>query len=227
MVDKAQKENLNVIKGYVDESFVDSNGPFDAFTSFNYLEHQPKPSEWVKGIHLAWGGINREEINDEEIHKQNYINSIKCLNKAKELNCEKFIETGSRAECGNEDAIIPEEISGEPLNIYGKFKRLFNEFAHDYCRNNDMEYLHLRLFAVTGPGDHPWSLVSECCRKFSDNEPMNFGSCEQIWNYLDVRDAARTIVCLIGGDFKSCEGNHIINIASETSRPLKEYIYYL
>ena len=118
--------------------------------------------DYYAWIHLAWGGINREEINDEEIHKQNHINSIKCLNKAKELNCEKFIETGSRAECGNEDAIIPEEIS-----------------------------------------------------------------CEQIWNYLDVRDAAKTIVCLIGEDFKSCEGNHIINIASETSRPLKEYIYYL
>ena len=51
LVDKAQKENLNVIKGYVDESFLDSNGPFDAFTSFNYLEHQPRPSEWVKGIY--------------------------------------------------------------------------------------------------------------------------------------------------------------------------------
>ena len=48
---KAQSENLNVIKGYVDEGYIDINGPFDAFTSFNYLEHQPKPSEWVKGIY--------------------------------------------------------------------------------------------------------------------------------------------------------------------------------
>ena len=51
LVDKALKENLNVVRGYVDEKYLDINGPFDAFTSFNYLEHQPKPSEWVKGIY--------------------------------------------------------------------------------------------------------------------------------------------------------------------------------
>lgn len=59
LVDKAQKENLNVIDGYVDENYIDSNGPFEAFTSFNYLEHQPKPSELVKGIYnnLKEGGV--------------------------------------------------------------------------------------------------------------------------------------------------------------------------
>ena len=183
--------------------------------------------EYYAWIHLAWGGINRKEINDVHIHEQNYNNSVKCLEIAKELNCVKFIETGSRAECGNEDTIIPEGMSGEPLNTYGKYKRLFYEFAYDFCKKSNIEYLHLRLFAVTGPGDHPWSLVSECCRKFSHNETMEFGSCEQIWNYLDVREAAKVIVSFIELNILSIEDNRIINIAAKSSRPLKEYIYFI
>jgi nucleoside-diphosphate-sugar epimerase len=176
-------------------------------------------------IQLAWGGVNRDEINNEKVHKKNYDYSIKCLHKAKELNCEKFIEAGSRAECGNEDSTIPEAMSGNPLNVYGKYKRLFYEFAFDFCKNNNIEYLHLRLFAVTGPGDHPWSLVSECCRRFCDNEPMHFGSCEQMWNYLDVRDVARIIVSLLDKYNYSLNDNCIINVANLNSKQLKEYIY--
>lgn len=51
LVNKALDENLKVVRGYVDETYLDPNGPFDAFTSFNFLEHQPRPSEWVRGIY--------------------------------------------------------------------------------------------------------------------------------------------------------------------------------
>ena len=85
--------------------------------------------------------------------------------------------------------------------------------------------MHLRLFAVTGPGDHPWSLISECCRKFSNNEPVKFGSCEQMWNYLDVRDAARMIVCALEKYNTSSNDNCIINVANVNSCQLKDYIY--
>ena len=175
-------------------------------------------------IQLAWGGVNRDEINNEEVQKRNYDYSINCLHKAKELNCKKFIETGSRAECGKNEIFIPEEMCGEPLNGYGKYKRLFYDYAFDFCKRNELDYLHLRLFAVTGPGDHPWSLVSECCRRFSNNEPMQFGSCEQIWNYLDVRDVAKIIVCLTDKYNIIIDDNCIINIASGFSLQLKEYI---
>ena len=175
-------------------------------------------------IQLAWGGVNRDEINNEEVHKKNYDYSIKCLHNAKELNCEKFIESGSRAECGKDEIIIPEEMCGEPLNGYGKYKKLFYDYAFDFCKRNELDYLHLRLFAVTGPGDHQWSLVSECCRRFSDNEPMHFGSCEQMWNYIDVRDVSR-IISFLTNSFKpsSCD-NCIINIASYNSVQLIKYI---
>lgn len=187
----------------------------------NLVFHEKNYFAWIQ---LAWGGVNRDEINNEEVHKKNYNNSIKCLHKAKELNCEKFIETGSRAECGKNEIFIPEEMCGEPLNGYGKYKRLFYDYSFDFCKRNELDYLHLRLFAVTGPGDHPWSLVSECCRKFSNNEPMNFGSCKQMWNYIDVRDVSRIISFLTNSFKPSLDDNCIINLASYNSVQLIKYI---
>ena len=206
--DNIKKYNLKLIESTLED--IDTV----AFPEMNY---------WA-WIHLAWGGVNREQINDEDTHKRNFVNSVKCLHKAKELNCEKFIETGSRAECGNEESVIPESMCGEPLNIYGKYKRLFYDYAYNFCKKNELAYFHLRLFSVTGPGDHPWSLVSECCRKFSKNEPMSFGNCEQMWNYIDVRDVAFIVVYFLNTYNIANNDNCIINVASLDSNNL---IYYI
>lgn len=43
---------LNIIKGFVDNpSFIIPDGPFDAFLSFNFLEHQPDPNGMLHGIY--------------------------------------------------------------------------------------------------------------------------------------------------------------------------------
>ena len=51
LVKRACEKGLNVSKGFVDSDYFDENGPFDVFVSFNYLEHQPNPSEMVRGIY--------------------------------------------------------------------------------------------------------------------------------------------------------------------------------
>lgn len=175
-------------------------------------------------IHLAWGGVNREYIDDDEFQRLNYYNSVSCLQMAHKIGCQKFIESGSRAECGDDLEVIPEAMAGNPLNAYGKYKKQFYEYAFDFCCKHNIEYLHLRLFAVTGPGDHPWSLVSSCCDKFKKNESMNLGSCEQMWNYIDVRDASLLLIFLINNYKFEHNDNCIINVASSDSKVLKDFI---
>ena len=225
---RSEGKKIEILEFLGMDNFAKKDNLLFVETSLEEIDAKVFPEmEYDAWIHLAWGGVNREEINAEEVHNRNFNNSIKCLIKAKELKCGKFIETGSRAECGHSERVIPEEMIGEPLNVYGKYKRMFYEYAYDFCNKNGLTYLHLRLFAITGPGDHPWSLVSDCCRKFSTNEAMKFGSCEQTWNYLDVRDAAKIIVCLSDKYIISRKDNCIINIASDCSQPLKEYIYLI
>ena len=113
------------------------------------------------------------------------------------------------------------------LSAYGAKKKEFYEFSKLYCEKNSMRYVHFRVFSAFGPGDHPWSLVMTACRKFLNNEPMQFGACTQMWNYLDVRDIAGLVVLFyekIRKGVYSQETGEIIHVASSISRPLKDYV---
>lgn len=51
-VAKCRELNLSVQKGFPDnKDTIFLSGPFDAFFSFNVLEHVPEPGEWLKSIH--------------------------------------------------------------------------------------------------------------------------------------------------------------------------------
>lgn len=51
LVDKALKKGLRVSRGYTDSiDYTFEGAPFDAFTSFNFLEHQPDPQKYLKTI---------------------------------------------------------------------------------------------------------------------------------------------------------------------------------
>lgn len=51
LVNAARSRRLKVERGYVsDVTYRSSYGPFDAFATFNYLEHQPNPFEVLRGI---------------------------------------------------------------------------------------------------------------------------------------------------------------------------------
>lgn len=53
LVELARSKGLNVIKGFItdDENPAKEYGPFDAFLSFNFLEHQPDPNAMLKRIY--------------------------------------------------------------------------------------------------------------------------------------------------------------------------------
>lgn len=147
---------------------------------------------------------------------------------AHELGCELFCDTGSRAECGDDEYIISEYTQGLPMNMYGSKKMDFYRYALAYSEKNNMKYIHFRLFSVTGVKDHPWSVVMLACTHFMKNESLTLGSCEQMWNYIDVRDVAKSIQLIVKKVFNDDTyqelDNRIINIANFHCKKLCEYI---
>jgi nucleoside-diphosphate-sugar epimerase len=75
---------------------------------------------------------------------------------------------------------------------------------------------------VYGPEDHPWTLISECIRRFSIGEEVALSSCDQKWNYLFIEDAAKAIIALSTADIQ--KENPIYNIAGTDTRVLKEFV---
>lgn len=188
----------------------------------NWSEKMPQ-KDFSIFYHLGWSGVNREEIDDEEIHKKSLHNSIKCLEIAHKLGCDCFVNVGSKAEYGKQDYVQDENVLCKPENAYGKAKLSFYEYAHAYCKTVGMQFCHARLFSVIGVGDHPWSLVSTACRKFAMGEEMHFGSCLQKWNFTAVEDVVKGLRLLAECEIKT-DDHGIYNIAGNDTRVLRDFV---
>ena len=186
------------------------------------------PASWASIIpscdvffHFAWDGVGAEGRANPEIQRRNVEMALTCLRAAGRLGTKRFLFSGSQAEYGPRDGIITEETSCSPAIEYGRAKLQFLEEAKKLSQEMNIEYVHLRIFSVYGPGDHPWTLVSRCLRAFSNGEETPLSSCEQMWNFLHVEDAAEAIYRLSQCDL---QGSCVFNIASEDTRPLREFV---
>ena len=61
-------------------------------------------------FHLAWGGVNRQEIDSPQVQAKNVAGSLECIRAAKELGCTMFMDAGSRVEYGLTDGFMQEDI---------------------------------------------------------------------------------------------------------------------
>lgn len=99
-------------------------------------------------FHMAWGGVNREEIDSPEVQARNVAGSLDCVEAAGRLGCRVFMDAGSRVEYGAVDGIMEEEAPCRPINEYGKAKWEFYQKAAPLCSRMGLHYYHLRFFSV-------------------------------------------------------------------------------
>jgi nucleoside-diphosphate-sugar epimerase len=176
-------------------------------------------------LHFAWGGVNREEIDSPVVQQKNIDDSLTCLKAAHKYGCKLFMDAGSRVEYGiTEDGTMREDMACHPVNAYGKAKLAFYEQAALLCREWKLSYDHLRYFSVYGVGDHPWSIISTLTRDLPLGKTVSLSACMHRWNFMDIEDAARAVLELIRHS-DSFEGEtHIVNIASEDTRRLRDFV---
>ena len=167
--------------------------------------------EW---IHFSWDGIGSDGRNNSKIQERNIINAKKAFRAAKMLKAKRFVFSGSQAEYGDGTKDKP-----NPKSQYGIAKLKFGEWAS--MQETEMEFAHLRIYSVYGPGDHKNSLVNSCIRSFLKGEDMLLGPCTQLWNYMDIRDCSRAISMIVE---RKEEAKGIFEIASESGKKLYEYV---
>lgn len=185
--------------------------------------------QWKKGIpgadvflHLAWDGSGMQGRADAKRQKGNIKMSLDCLKAAAELGAKRFIFFGSQAEYGPQEEPVDESSPCNPVTAYGKAKLEFGEQARVLSRELDIEYMHLRIFSVYGPGDHPWTLVNSCIDAFMQGRDVRLSDCVQPWNFLHVADCADAVKKLFGCTMN--EKNLTVNISGDETKPLREYV---
>ena len=177
-----------------------------------------------ENLHVVDGGL--AEIDSPAVQKQNIDWSLECVEAAGQLGCSVFMDAGSRVEYGiKEDGVMSEDMDCNPVNEYGKAKLAFYRQAKPLCEKWKMTYYHLRFFSVYGAGDHPWSIISTLVRDLPQGKTVSLSACMHRWNFMDIEDASRAILELYRYS-DSVEQGHseIVNIASEDTRRLREFV---
>ncbi len=176
-------------------------------------------------LHFAWRGVNRQEIDSPEVQQTNVDGSMQCLEAARLLGCQVFMDAGSRVEYGiTPDGRMEESMECHPVNAYGKAKLAFYEQAKDLCGKMQMTYYHLRFFSVYGKGDHPWSIISTLTRELPMEKTVSLSACMHRWNFMDIADASRAVLELYRYNDTHKGECHVVNVASEDTRVLRDFV---
>lgn len=171
-------------------------------------------------VHLAWEGVRVPYRDDADIQNGNYIAALKAMETCKELNCTKFIASGSQAEYGYMQGIISEDYPCMPNTEYGKAKYHAYCTLLEYAKKNQIDFIWGRIFSVYGPGDYKGSLIMTCIDKMKRGEDIPLTECKQEWDYLYIDELAEIFARFVE---RKCESG-VYNIASGNHRMLKQYV---
>lgn len=176
-------------------------------------------------FHFAWNGTRGKARDDEALQMRNYHASMTLLDHVVRSGwggVRKFFLAGSQAEYGkpsDSGAPVDEKVEPHPLTAYGKakFKLLHDGLAR--C-TSDLILIEPRFFSTYGFHDRGDTLLSYAIPRLLKGERCEFGMCLQSWNFIHASDSAEALVALMESDVSS--GSY--NVASDDTRPLKEYL---
>ena len=172
--------------------------------------------------HFAWMGVNRQGVNSPYLQRQNVINSLNLLEFLKYHRCRLLIDAGSRQEYTPIEGIITEDSPCEPITEYGKRKL---EVYHGILSklDDEIKYVHLRIFSVYGKSDHHWSLINTCIEGMLANKPIKLGNCRHFWSFLYIDDFTGIISAIVS-HINEVKSNEVYNVASGFVQPLRYFV---
>ncbi|MGN1235751.1 MAG: NAD-dependent epimerase/dehydratase family protein [Christensenellaceae bacterium] len=171
-------------------------------------------------FHLAWAKTSVAGRDDASTQERNIAYTLDAVALAKRMGCSCFVGAGSQAEYGRQDAPLSSATCARPESGYGIAKYAAGKLSFLACDQLGMRHCWTRILSVFGKGDAPTTLISYLARSFQAGVAPELTKCEQIWDYIDSRDAARALL-LIGE--KGVHGK-TYPIGSGRGRPLSEYV---
>jgi len=171
--------------------------------------------------HFAWEGTANTDRNIVDLQNLNIGYTLAAVSLAQQLECKRFIGAGSQAEYGRVAGVISPEMKVSPDNAYGIAKFAAGRLSGILAEQLGIEFIWTRIFSTYGINDMSSTMIMYCIDSLLKNEKPQLTKCDQQWDYLNCRDAARAFF-LLGEKGKDQE---IYNIGSGVARPLKEYVY--
>jgi UDP-glucose 4-epimerase len=171
-------------------------------------------------IHGAWIGVESNEREDFSIQAKNIQFLLDLLQVAEKASIKKFIFFGSQAEYGKINGIVTEVDDCEALNAYGSVKLACLEILKTFSKNNNINWIWLRLFSLFGEKENNTWLFPSLIEKIRNESEMNFTPGQQKYAYLYVKDFALIIDRLVKLEIQS----GIYNVSSDTARSIRSFV---
>lgn len=191
-----------------------------AYSDLEHLDELEIEGEYDVVYHFAWGPNVKSARDDCKAQEMNIKATLAAIDIAHKTGCKKFVCSGSQAEYGPNNDLITTETVCHPVNAYGITKLAASMLASKYCEQLGIDFVWGRIFSVYGTNDNSGTMLDYAIHSFMNGEVAKFSSGKQSWNYLYEDDAGKMFYLL--GSTKVDSG--IYNIASNESKPLKEYI---
>lgn len=170
--------------------------------------------------HFAWVGSAGPLRMDEKIQTTNALWTVDCLRTASNLGCKKFVCAGSIMEYEVHEVMYAQGSKPGMAYIYGVGKVLAHELCKPVANQLGINLVWAYITNAYGVGENSPRFINSTLRKIIKNEPLEFTSGTQNYDFIYIDDVADAFY-LLGLYGK---GNKGYMIGSGNARPLKEFI---
>lgn len=168
------------IKVLTNEEFFNLNNLFENINNENYL------------INFAFP--RKDNINDI-VDAFEYM--YKLYAKSFELGAKYIINTSSQSVYDiNRKKAAKETDLLKPFSVYGLAKIFTEKYTKDFCINNNIKYINIRLASIIGPGFEQ-RIVNKLINQYLNNENIDLIEKEEVFSYLNVSDAVKGYIAIL------------------------------
>lgn len=170
--------------------------------------------------HLAWFGMNGKTRGDPSVQLKNVVWTLDALRQAEEIGCKRFVGAGSIMEYETYYAVIKQGNKPGINYTYGAAKPAARALCMIQGAKIGIETVWAEITNAYGAGENSPRLINSTLRKILDDEPLEFTSGTQNYDFVYITDVARAFR-LIGENGKPfC---HYI-VGSSDAKPLREFL---
>lgn len=169
--------------------------------------------------HLAWIGSAGILRSNYEIQLDNVKYSCSAAKAAKDLNCRRFLCSGTITE-RIVDTICDNSLMYSQNLIYGICKKTTRTLLTVYCRSIDLDFVWMQFSNIYGPYNKSGNLISYTLNEIFCGRIPEFSSGEQPYDFIYIDDVIRAVYLLGEKDLNK----DFYFIGSGSSRNLKDYL---
>ena len=172
-------------------------------------------------LHFAWY-VNPKDYKTSPANDRWVAATLSLLRAFKANGGVRAVLAGS---CIEYDWSAAEELYSEEMTAkdhptaYGRAKNETRRLAESFSDENGISFAWGRIFFLYGPHEARTRLVPYVITSLESGTPAHLGSCEQLRDYLYVKDVADAFSALVDGN-----ATGVVNVCSGIALPVKDLV---